>query len=160
MLLTGEEPHHVRGLTRLAQPDDMGQVARALLASGGRPARLWWNRGRWNPGRALHHLVEEGRVDLRRHPVTRLHHTGGVISAVACGDEVIETDCVVLTAGAIASPALLLTSGLADVSPRIGHGLQDHPCITFSLQLKNLNRLALTPLLSESLTFPLGRKVW
>ena len=135
MLLTGDEPEHVRGLTRLAHSDDMGPVSRALLKSGGRPSRLWWNGGRWNPGRAVNHLVEEGRVELRTHEVTRIHHNHGSVFAVECGDARIDTDCVVLAAGAIASPALLLNSGFAEVAPTIGQGLQDHPCITFSLQL-------------------------
>jgi len=135
MLLTGDEPEHVRGLTRLAHSDDMGPVSRALLKSGGRPSRLWWNGGRWNPGRAVNHLVEEGRVELRTHEVTRIHHNHGSVFAVECGDARINTDCVVLVAGAIASSALLLNSGFAEIAPAIGQGLQDHPCITFSLQL-------------------------
>ena len=136
MLLTGNEPPHLRGLTRMATDDDMGQVARALLATGGRPSRLWWNAGRWNPGRALMHLVDEGRVELRRHEVTQIVHSGGVVSGVECGGELIATDCVVLSAGAISSPRLLLSSGFDSVNSTIGEGVQDHPCLSFTLTLK------------------------
>lgn len=135
MLLSGEEPAHLAGLTRTAEDGDMGDVARALLASGGRPSRLWWNRGRWNPGRALWHLVEEGRVDLRREVVDRIVLDGSWVRAVECGGTRIETDTVVLAAGAIESPRLLLRSGLAATVTGIGEGLQDHPCITFVLDL-------------------------
>ena len=49
------------------------------------------------------------------------------------GGEVIEADHVVLAAGAIHSPALLLRSGID--TPGIGDGLQDHPSVTFTLRL-------------------------
>lgn len=136
MLLSGDEPPHLRGLTRLATEKDMGQVARALLEAGGRACRLWWNGGRWNPGRALMHLVDEGRVELRHHEVTRVLHDDGVVTGVMCNGEVISTDCVVLTAGALASPRLLLTSGFDALNTTIGEGVQDHPCLTFTMALK------------------------
>ncbi len=140
MLLTGAQPSYVDGLTRVPTEDEMGDVSRALLASGGRVCRLWWNNGRWNPGRALVHLVEEGRVQLMKESVVRLHHTNGVVSAVELKTSVVATDCVVLAAGAIASPRLLLNSGFSDVCPRIGDGVQDHPSISFFLP-RSLNNL-------------------
>ncbi len=136
MILSGDEPVHLRGLTRPAGPDDMGDVSRALLASGGRPARLWWNRGRWNPGRALVHLAEEGRVDLRHAEVSRILFDGDAVCGVECDDGTIESDMVVLAAGAIGSPRLLVRSGMAGRVPHFGQGLQDHPCVTFSLALR------------------------
>jgi choline dehydrogenase-like flavoprotein len=39
-----------------------------------------------------------------------------------------------MTAGAIATPRLLLQSGLGAVNESIGHGYQDHPAISFTLQ--------------------------
>ena len=49
------------------------------------------------------------------------------------GGEVIEADHVVLAAGAIHSPALLLRSGID--TPGIGDNLQDHPSVAFTLRL-------------------------
>lgn len=50
------------------------------------------------------------------------------------GTEVV-SDHVVLCAGAIHSPAILLRSGID--TPGIGEGLQDHPAVVFTLQLKH-----------------------
>ena len=135
MLLTGSKPGHLRGLTRVATVDDMGEVSRALVACGGEPSRLWWNRGRWNPGRALVHLVEEGRVEIVQGSVSHIEFDGRRSVAVHCGDTRIATDMVVLAAGAIESPGLLFRSGCAGFVRGIGEGLQDHPCITFVLPL-------------------------
>lgn len=132
MLLTGDEPEHLRGLTRMATDDDIGVVGQSLLLDGGRLSRLWWNGGRWNPGRAVAHLVEEGRVTIQPRNVTQLLHENGYISAVLCGEETISASAVVLCAGAIASPTILLQSGLGNINPKIGHGLQNHPTISAS----------------------------
>ena len=72
LVLSGDPPPHVEGLTRMATPADMGPAAQALLAAGGRPLRLWWNGGRWNPGRAVAHLVDEGRIEHRRAAAERI----------------------------------------------------------------------------------------
>ncbi len=136
MLLTGEEPHHLRGLTRVPGPAELGDVSRALIASGGEPSRLWWNGGRWNPGRALMHLVDEGRVEIRAGAVSRVEFVNRRAVAVWCDDERIEADIVVLTAGSIESPRVMLRSGCADFVRGIGDGIQDHPCITFMLPLR------------------------
>jgi choline dehydrogenase-like flavoprotein len=54
---------------------------------------------------------------------------------VRLGDgEMIEADRVVLAAGAIHSPAMLLRSGVD--TPGIGIGLQDHPSAPLTLQLR------------------------
>lgn len=140
MVLSGDEPEHLRGLTRMATVDDMGAVGYALLSSGGRPTRLWWNNGRWNPGRAFVHAIEEDRVKWLQSTVTQVLHRGGVVHGVVCGDQEIRSDCVVMAAGAIMTPALLLSSGCYSWSPRIGEGLQDHPSITFSLALHGESR--------------------
>ena len=57
----------------------------------------------------------------------------------ACGmelvsGEIIDADHVVLSAGAIHSPALLLRSGVD--TPGVGDGLQDHPSVAFTLRLE------------------------
>ena len=139
MLLTGDEPDYVAGLTSVPTVHQLGDVSRALLSVGGRVSRVWWNNGRWNPGRALLHLVEEGRVEWRQQSVSRLVIDDREISGVVVGDDVVNTDCVVLTAGAIASPRLLLASGVHRYAEHVGRGVQDHPSITFSLMRASTN---------------------
>ena len=130
MLLTGEEPEHLHGLTRMATADDIGPVGTSLLADGGRYSRLWWNGGRWNPGRAVQHLVEEGRVMVLPRSVVEIIHRDGEVVGVDCNDEPLSASAVVLCAGAVMSPTILLRSGLTHLNPRIGVGLQNHPTVT------------------------------
>jgi choline dehydrogenase-like flavoprotein len=137
LLLTGEEPSFLSGLTRIATEKDCGQVGSALLAENGRFSRLWWNGGRWNPGRAVQHLVEEGRVTVISDSVTYLEHSQRVITVVHTIEEAIEGSLFVMCAGALVTPALLLHSSLERAVSGIGDGLQNHPTITFTLQLKN-----------------------
>ncbi len=129
MVLSGEAPPHLAGLTRMATDADMGPAARALLAAGGRATRLWWNGGRWNPGRAVAHLVDEGRIEHRRTAAERIDVRNGRAAAVVTRDGEIPCDQVVVTAGAILTPALLLRSGLDRLAPTIGVGLQNHPSL-------------------------------
>ena len=133
MILSGEPPASVEGLTRLAKVDEMGSVSRALLAAGGAPSRLWWNGGRWNPGRAVQHLVEEGRVSIVKQDAVLLTGDSDAVHEVHTEDSVIEADHVVMCAGAIATPMLLLSSGMGAINPQIGVGLQDHPTIAFTM---------------------------
>jgi choline dehydrogenase-like flavoprotein len=137
LLLTGEEPPFLRGLTRMATEADCGQVGAALLAQNGRYSRLWWNGGRWNPGRAVQHLVDEGRVTVIAESATYLEHAQRVITVAHTTNEAIEGSLFVVCAGALATPALLLHSSLERAVSGIGDGLQNHPTITFSVQLKN-----------------------
>ena len=136
LLLTGEEPSFLSGLTRMATEEDCGQVGTALLAENGRFSRLWWNGGRWNPGRAVQHLVEEGRVTVIPESVTYLEHAQRVIKVAHTTNEAIEGSLFVMCAGALTTPALLLHSSLERAVTGIGDGLQNHPTITFTLQLK------------------------
>jgi choline dehydrogenase-like flavoprotein len=137
LLLTGEEPAFLAGLTRMATEADCGQVGTALLAENGRFSRLWWNGGRWNPGRAVQHLVDEGRVTVVTDSVTYLEHAQRVITIAHTTNEAIEGALFVMCAGALVTPALLLHSSLERAVSGIGDGLQNHPTITFTLQLKN-----------------------
>lgn len=130
MLLTGEVPEHLRGLTRLATTKDIGVVGAALLERGGRFSRLWWNGGRWNPGRAVLHLVEEGRVKILPHVVSEVVHQDGRVVGVNCSDGPLSASVVVLCAGAVVTPSILLNSGLGEINPAIGSGLQNHPTLT------------------------------
>jgi choline dehydrogenase-like flavoprotein len=137
LLLTGEEPSFLRGLTRMATEADCGQVGSALLAENGRYSRLWWNGGRWNPGRAVQHLVEEGRVTVIAESATYLEHAQRVVTVAHTTNEAIEGSLFVMCAGALATPALLLHSSLERAVSGIGDGLQNHPTVTFTVQLKN-----------------------
>lgn len=135
MLLTAEEPAHLRGLTRMATDADCGVMGKFLLRAGGEFSRLWWNRGRWNPGRAVNHLVEEGRVRVVSEEATTLTFRGDRVTSVIVGDTEIVVSHVVMCAGAIATPDLLLSSGCGEKNPTIGKGLQNHPSISVPFRL-------------------------
>ena len=137
LLLTGDAPESVAELTRVAVAEDMGPMSLALLASGGRASRLWWNGGRWNPGRAVHHLVEEGRVQHIREEITRIDFGNGGASAVGTNSTSVELSQLVMCAGALSTPALLLPMKLGKLNRDIGLGLQNHPTITFTLRLRS-----------------------
>jgi len=136
LLLTGEEPSFLSGLTRMATEADCGQVGAALLSEGGRFSRLWWNGGRWNTGRAVQHLVDEGRVTVIADSVTYLEHAQRVITVAHTTNEAVEGSLFVMCAGALVTPALLLHSSLERAVSGIGDGLQNHPTITFTIRLK------------------------
>lgn len=139
MILSGDPPAELADLTRRARVDELGPVSRALIACGGEPARLWWNGGRWNPGRAIAHLIEEGRVSHVAGDVTGIvasdRRTAVVVNEADIEVE-IDAAVVVLCAGAIATPALLLASGFGTINAAIGVGVQNHPQITFALHLR------------------------
>lgn len=127
MLLTGAVPPGLEGLTRMATQRDAGPIGRLLLERGGRLVRLWWNNGRWNPGRAAWHLVEEGRVTLVRAEVDALVIDDNTVTKVIVGGHEHEVSGVVLCAGAIATPLILLRSGAEKMPDGVGVGLQNHP---------------------------------
>lgn len=129
LILSGDPPPHLVGLTRVADDADMGPASRALRDAGGRPARLWWNAGRWNPARVVTHLVQEGRIEHVRVAAERLEVRDGRVVAVVTAAGDIVCDGVVMCAGAILTPAVLLRSGLDRVAPDIGIGLQNHPTL-------------------------------
>ena len=139
MLLTGEEPRHLHGLTRVATADECGVVGQSLLKNGGRHSHMWWNGGRWNPGRAVHHLEEEGRITVLPRRATEILMRDGRVIGVDCNDEPLFADAIVLCAGALVTPSLLLASGLHEVNSHIGLGLQNHPTVTALLPLRHPN---------------------
>ena len=130
MLLTGDEPEHLQGLTRMATADDIGSVGQSLLDQGGRFSRMWWNGGRWNPGRALRHLIEERRVVMLPRSATEVLTVNGRVVGVDCSDEPLSAAAVVLCAGALVTPSILLNSDIGDLKNNIGTGLQNHPTLT------------------------------
>ena len=133
LLLTGAEPPMVAGLTRQALLHEVGDVSGALLQSGGQLSTLWWNRGRWNPGRILGYLERSDRISIHRHDALVLDVVGDRVQGVVTSGGYVETDHVVLCAGAIHSPLILLRSGLERENHNIGVGLQNHPTVSFVL---------------------------
>ena len=132
MILSGEVPPELEGLTRTSRREDTGEIGRALVAAGGEQVRLWWNGGRWNPGRAVAHLVEEGRIVHDSREATSLRPGDGIVTVRVGGDEIAASQ-VVMCAGAVSTPAVLLASGLGSATGAIGAGLQTHPMITFAV---------------------------
>ncbi len=125
--------------SEMADLDELGPVDRALLAASPHAQRvpltrrngrrvtsfeayLWPLLGQPNLTIRCDAIVDEVIIEGRRATGVRL------------GDgAVIEADHVVLAAGAIHSPAILLRSGVD--TPGIGEGLQDHPSAPFALTL-------------------------
>lgn len=130
----------------VALPDDevdrseLGVVDRALLAAApdaelarltrrtGRrvtsaEVSLWPALGRENLAVRVESLVDRVVFDDRR-----------VVGVRLADGEVLSADRVVLAAGAIHSPAILLRSHVD--TPGVGMGLQDHPSAPLTLQLR------------------------
>ena len=131
MILSGDEPQWLRGLTSIASVSDAGSVGRSLLSAGGRLSRLWWNNGRWNPARAMLHVEEEERLTVVACSALRILTEGDTAIAVECEGRVIPTSHVVVCAGAIGSALLLLASGIGE---NVGEGLQNHPTVSFTFR--------------------------
>ena len=139
MLLTGDVPPVAEGLVSEVSRTSMGRIGSALVDSGGSPARLWWNDGRWNPGRAVLHLCEEGRVSWVQAAADSLLIEADRVVGVGTDVGLVEADMVVLCLGALATPILALRSGIDACNERIGRGLQDHPSITFAVPMESVN---------------------
>ena len=112
MLLTGEVPDFAQGLVRRANESDIGAVGQFLLSQGGTFAHLWWNGGRWNPGRAVNHLREEGRIKVVRSDVESIQVINGCAAGVVARNIEHPADVVVVCAGALRTPQLLMASGV------------------------------------------------
>lgn len=128
----------------LVDPSELGVVDRALLAAAsdaeralltrrnGRrvtsaEASLWPALGRENLSVRTESPVDRVVLDGRRAVGVRL----------VTGEE-LGADRVVLAAGAIHSPAILLRSGVD--TPGVGEGLQDHPAAPLTLVLRQAHR--------------------
>jgi choline dehydrogenase-like flavoprotein len=139
LLLTGEVPDVASGMTTMASMTQLGPMSHALRDAGGEPCRLWWNQGRWNPGRALMHLAHEGRIKVVSGDVEQIIHVSSTNIAVKLQEEIIEGDVVVMCAGALNTPRILMQSGFCEDNASIGRGLQDHPALTFAVDLLQLS---------------------
>ncbi len=127
--------------TSLAAPDEVGGVSRALLDADerARPVPLTRRNGaRVTSAEAyLWPVLDRANLTVRpRARVASILVDGTVAVGVRLADGTIEpADRVVVCAGAIHSPALLLRSGITIAG--IGEGLQDHPAAVFTLQLNS-----------------------
>jgi choline dehydrogenase-like flavoprotein len=130
----------------LALPDEevdeseLGVVDRALLAAApdAERARLTRRSGRRVTSAEASLWPAVGRDNLQvrtESPVDRVEFDGRRAVGVRLADgEMIVADRVVLAAGAIHSPAVLLRSGVD--TPGVGLGLQDHPSAPMTLQMR------------------------
>lgn len=153
MLLTGDEPDFARGLTRLATEDDIGMMGRFLLAEGGRLCRLWWNGGRWNPGRAVQHLEEEGRISIIRDEVASLEIVNAQVTAVHTTNRDLASSRVVLCAGALVTPRILMNSQLM---PQADVVAQNHHSISVVVRLTEANSAPFDTAVVKEIRLPSG----
>jgi choline dehydrogenase-like flavoprotein len=125
--------------TALPADVELGPLDRALLAAApdAAPVALTRRDGRRVSAADAYLDPVLGRANLvvrTDAAVSRVVLDGRRACAVELIDgENIDADHVVLAAGAIHSPALLLRSGFD--TPGIGDGLQDHPSVAFTLRL-------------------------
>ena len=122
------------------QHDELGAVDRALLAAApdAHPASLTRRAGRrvTSAEAYLWPALARTNLDVRADsPVERVVFEGRAAVGVELVDgEHVAADRVVLAAGALHSPALLLRSGVDTAG--VGEGLQDHPSVALTLQLR------------------------
>lgn len=120
---------------------ELGVVDRALLAAApdAERARLTRRNGRrvTSAEASLWPVLGRENLDVRTDStVDRVVFDGRRAIGVRLADGVVvEADRVVLAAGAIHSPAILLRSGVD--TPGVGVGLQDHPSAPLTLQLRD-----------------------
>ena len=143
-------------LLPLEAPWAFGPVARATLAASPHAAPVALvrrNRRRVTTAEAyLDPSVRSQNLSvLTDTRVERIVCVGDrVVGVVAEGGAEIPADRVVVCAGAIATPALLLVSGV--VAPQLGEGLQDHPAVTLAAPL--LERPTDAPAISVTVERP------
>ncbi len=123
-----------------AADEELGVIDRALLAATPRTERALLTRkaGRRVTSAEAYLWPVLDRPNLTVRPntaVERLRVSDRGVTGVHLVDGTsIEADHVVVAAGAIHTPALLLRSGLD--TPAIGQGLQDHPAAPLTLLLR------------------------
>jgi choline dehydrogenase-like flavoprotein len=126
--------------TELAGEHELGAVDRALLAAAPDAARVPLTR---RDGRRVT-VADAYLAPARSRPNFRVRANSAADVVLldgrrACGlrlvdGTIIEADHVVLSAGAIHSPAILLRSRVD--TPGVGEGLEDHPSAVITLELR------------------------
>jgi choline dehydrogenase-like flavoprotein len=137
-VVTGPVPPDL--LLPLEDPWSDGPVGRALLVAdvAARRVRLARRAGKrvTVADAYLRPVMDRANLTLltdRR--VERVTFDGRRATGVTVADgSTMPADRVVLCAGAIRTPTILLRSGVD--TPGIGHGLQDHPAVTITLRLR------------------------
>jgi choline dehydrogenase-like flavoprotein len=126
--------------TELAEESELGPVDRALLAAAPDARRVpLTRRGERRVtvyDAYLADALERPNLSLRGDAhVDRVQFAGRRAAGVVLADgEVLPADRVVISAGAIHTPAILLRSGVD--TPGVGHGLKDHPSAPLTLGLR------------------------
>jgi choline dehydrogenase-like flavoprotein len=126
--------------SELAAPHELGPADRALLAAcpAARPAQLTRRNGRRCTAAEAYLWPVADRANLDVRPdscVDRVLLDGNRAVGVRLTDGTdIPADRVVVAAGAIHSPAILLRSGVEVRG--LGSNLQDHPSVAFTLQYR------------------------
>ena len=127
--------------TSLADESEIGAVNSALLAASpdARLVELTRTAGARVTSAEAYLWPVLDRENLTVRPNTAVDtvvvDANGRATGVRLADGTsLDADRVVLCAGAIHSPTILLRSGIE--APRLGTGLQDHPAVVFTLQLK------------------------
>jgi choline dehydrogenase len=131
--IPGEAPH----------PSQLGLIDRALVAGAGDATMALLARRAGRPVSAadayLTPASQRSNLDVVTEAlVDRIRFTGRrAIGVVLAGGDLIGADRVVVTAGAVFSPALLLRSGVD--TPGLGDGLRDHLGRVIELTLRHAN---------------------
>jgi len=126
--------------SEVAAPDELGPVDRALLAAcpEARPAELTRRDGRRCTAAEAYLWPVADRPNLDVRPDSRVDRVlldGNRAVGVRLTDGTdIAADRVVVAAGALHSPAILLRSGVE--VPGLGRHLQDHPSVALTLQYR------------------------
>jgi choline dehydrogenase-like flavoprotein len=121
--------------------DELGPIDRCLLAAAPDAERVLLTRkdGRRHTSAEAYLRPAAGRGNLSVRVgalVDRVEFDGRRAVGVRLADgELVDADRVVLAAGAVHTPAVLLRSGVD--TPGVGDGLQDHPSATFTLGLRD-----------------------
>ena len=131
---------HHRLHTELAAEHELGAVDRALLAAAPDAARVPLTRRDGRRSTVAAEYVEPARSRPNFHvvgdaSVDRVVLDGRRAVGIRLVDgTVIDADRVVVSAGAIYSPVILLRSGVD--TPGVGEGLEDHPSAAITLALR------------------------
>jgi choline dehydrogenase-like flavoprotein len=126
--------------SEVVAPHELGPVDQALLAAcpAARPAHLTRRDGRRCTAAEAYLWPVANRLNLNVRPdsrVDRVLFSGNRAVGVRLTDGTdIPADRVVVSAGAIHSPAILLRSGVE--MPGLGRHLQDHPSVALTLQYR------------------------
>lgn len=119
---------------------ELGPVGGALVAAGGRPAPLMIHASGERAAPADVYLgAASGRPNLTIRTGTRarriLVEGADAVGVELDGGEVVEAGTVVVCAGALATPRLLLHSGVGPSG--VGRGLMDHPAVPLTMRLRS-----------------------